>query len=100
MGASHIFSNDDITHCRLEKSIDFLSNSLSYQEFKFTVNNFDKHYNPINPIGIYREFDTNHTLNVEFGLELDSGDIEWLQVANLITTGKPTFDGYIHNKGN
>lgn len=96
MGASHIFSNDDITHCRLEKSIDFLSNSLSYQEFKFTVNNFDKHYNPINPIGIYREFDTNHTLNVEFGLELDSGDIEWLQVANLITTGKPTFDGYTY----
>lgn len=96
LGASHIFMDKDIASCRLEKSIDFLSNSLSYQEFKFTINNYDKHYNPINPIGIYREFDTNHTINVEFGRELDNGEIEWLQVANLITTGKPSFDGYTY----
>ena len=80
----------------MTKSIDILSNSLSYQEFKMTINNIDKHYNPIKPSGIYRNFDSNHSSNVEFGRELDVGSIEWVQTAKLITDGKPTFDNYTY----
>lgn len=96
LGAVKIFDNTNIQSCSLTKSIDILSNSLSYQEFKMTINNIDKHYNPIKPSGIYRNFDSNHSLNVEFGRELDDGSIEWVQTAKLITDGKPTFDNYTY----
>lgn len=94
LGMSKTYMPKDIMSCSLSKEIDFLSNSLSKQILEVTINNYDKHYNPLNPVGIYKEFDVNHTINVEFGRELDSGDIEWLQVANLVTDGKPKFSEY------
>lgn len=68
-----------------KRSIDMLSNELSFNELGFNVNNIDQSYNPFKLSGVYKRFDIMQSVTFSLGLEYEPNSYEWMKVATLFT---------------
>lgn len=89
-GTALIYENADLMADAFtyEKSVDLLSNELSYVELKFNVKNVPVVYNPDDPDNMYKYYDDYQKIKFELGREYDDGTTEYLTVANLLTNGR------------
>lgn len=89
-GTALIYENDDLMADAFtyEKSVDLLSNELSYVELSFNVKNYPLIYNPDDDNNLYKGYDDYQKIKFELGREYDDGTKEYLTVANLLTSGK------------
>lgn len=76
-GRGLIFENNDVITSTLSSVISPMSETLPQDDFSVTVKNYDGLYNYDNPNSIINFFDTGQKLTLEYGYELDSGNIEW-----------------------
>ncbi len=74
------------------RSVDVLSNTISYSELNFTMLNTNEEYNLLNPNGFWKSLQKNQEIKLEFG-RLINGEIEWVKTDTLYYDGKATSDG-------
>lgn len=96
LGVQKIYENQDLMQnaFHYKRSIDLLSNELSFSELSFNVDNRDMAYNPFNLQGIFKRFDKNQPITLYLGVEHNKNDVEYLEVANLFTQDFEFHDTY------
>ena len=82
------FTEETITNATLNKTVDLMSSKLPVLTFEFTSIDIGMDYNPENATGLWQYIEQSQDVHVEYGYELDDGEIEWLTGANLKTTGE------------
>ena len=87
LGINKIYTEKELMSNAFDykRSVDMLSNELSFNELSFNVNNIDQSYNPFNLSGVYKRFDIMQPVTFSLGLEYEPNSYEWLKVATLFT---------------
>lgn len=89
-GVQRSFTNDDIVTLKQTHDVDPLSRRLPQEKMQFTVFDLEHKYDPDNPQGIYAFVDGHSPIELQFGYELDSGEIEWIKSDRYVLNGKPS----------
>lgn len=89
-GTEVVFTNDDLTNVVQSTDIDPLSRRLPTETLEFTVIDYQNRYDPDNPKGEYVYVDINSPVEIEYGLTLPGGSIEWLKADKYLLDGKPS----------
>lgn len=92
-GYNQMFYNEDISKLTWKQAVDIINSKLPQVSFDFTA--FDTSippiYDPENPTGMYYYLQERQPAKLEFGYELNDGSIEWIECANLFTSGEFNF---------
>lgn len=91
LGVSRTFTNSDIISTSQDSFIDPVTSQLPYNNFRMTIQNFDKDYNPDNPEGIWKYFENGQDLTIKYGVETGTG-VEWIPNAKLLLSDAPTVE--------
>ena len=89
-GLEVIFENDSLVSVRQSNEVDPISRRLPQENLSFTILDYEHHYDPDNPSGVYAYIDEKAPIQVEYGYQLPSGDIEWLKADKYLLTGRPS----------
>ena len=92
LGLQKEYTQSDVSNVSVTWEVSPVNNSLPSAELKFTVNNFDRNYNPDNPYGIYPFLEQNQNISLQIGTETDSG-VYWLDCGRFRSTGGVSVDG-------
>lgn len=93
-GQNVVFDNMKIVDVTLQTKVDLVSGELSYKKLTARVTNYDQAYNPLNPQGLSEFLDERQPIKLEYGYELDSGNVEWVLGDNLVMEGIPKTGDY------
>lgn len=74
------YEDNTLINMNLIQELDLTSSTLPADEFKFTVDNSNKEFNVLNPQGFYAFLQQGQEVFTEIGVELDSGEVEFIQV--------------------
>lgn len=85
-GIMEVYTNKVISAESKEKTT-MINSELPTHTFKFTIDNFDKRFNPDNPTGWYRYILQRQPISYEWGYQLDDGTIEWVLGGDMLLTG-------------
>ena len=91
LGVTRTFTNSDIISTSQDSFIDPVTSQLPYNNFRMTIQNFDKDYNPDNPEGIWKYFENGQDLTIKYGVETGTG-VEWIPNAKLLLSDAPTVE--------
>lgn len=87
---TYLFTNADIISIQKVNDVDPLSRRLPKETLSFSIIDFEGNYNPSNPSGKWNALDENASLTIQFGFDLGSGLIEWLEEDQYFLSGRPT----------
>lgn len=87
-GVRKTFDDNTITDSTWTREVDLLSSKLPINKFEFTAIDLERLYNPDNPEGIWPYLEKEQPIKLEYGYELDSGEIEWITACNLYSDGE------------
>lgn len=71
------WDDKDIIDISLVEEIDYSNETMPTGTLSITIDNFDGRYNLLNQNGIFKYLTENKTIKLYFGVELESGFIEW-----------------------
>lgn len=91
-GVVKVFQNEDVVSVQQKHDIDPLTRRLPSEKFTFVALDYDRAYDPDNSDGYYEYIDVNAPVYVQYGYELDTGDVEWIKPDRYRLDGKPTVD--------
>lgn len=74
------YEDKQLISMNLIQELDTTSSTLPADELKFTVDNTSKEFNVLNPKGFYEFLKQGQEVFTEMGVELESGDIEFIQI--------------------
>ena len=72
------FSNDDISSATLNTSSSLISESLPVANLNFTINNYDKFFDPMLQQGYSKYLTERQRVEIKWGFSVDSETIQWL----------------------
>ena len=78
----------DITECTATKEISLDSTKLPKNDFKFTIVDKYKRYDPENPSGVWEYLESRQPVTYYYGYETSEGNIEWIPWGMAYSTGK------------
>lgn len=90
-GIGTTFTNEDLVNLTETNDVDPMSRRLPSEKLTFTVLDYEHKYDPDNPEGMYSTINRGAPIEISYGYELDSGDIEWLKGDTYSLENKPTF---------
>lgn len=79
-GVVYEYTDDELIKLNVLQELDPISEKLPSDEVKFTIDNSDKLFNPLNPKGIYEFLTKGQNVFVEMGLEISPGTFEPIPV--------------------
>lgn len=77
VGIFVVFTKKDLVKFSHESSRDPISGSLPKDEIKFSVDNSDQRWNPLNPQGLYKYLYDQQPVTTRYGMDVN-GTIEWI----------------------
>ena len=72
------YEGDELIEFSLVEELDTISNTISPDEFKFTIENEDLRFDILNPDGIYPFLQRRQEIKPFLGVEVEGGDIEYI----------------------
>lgn len=81
-------TTEDIKDCTFNKEISLDSTKLPKQDFKFTLIDKERRYDPENPKGVWEYLESRQPVNYYYGYQLSDGSIEWIPWGVSYSTGK------------
>lgn len=78
VGINKVYGKTDLFDYTHTQSVDPVSTSLPKNEIKFSVNNINGEYNPLNVVGLSQYLVERQEIKVRYGLRVDSA-IEWIE---------------------
>lgn len=79
VGWNMVYSKVNLLKYSHEQSVDPISTALPKMEIKFSIDNSDSSYNPLNPQGMTRYLTERQELRTRYGLKVDDNTIEWIK---------------------
>ncbi len=79
VGMNKVYAKSDIFDYSHKQSVDPLSLSLPKTEIKFSVDNIDGKYNPLNEDGMAKYLMERQEIRSRYGLKLNDNTIEWIK---------------------
>lgn len=92
-GVTHTFTTKDVQSYSQTWEVDPISSSLPKTQLKFTAENFENQYNADNPQGIWLYLDEKQPIHLQWGQELNTGKIDWIEGGTYYTNGAPSTSG-------
>lgn len=89
-GVTREYGNAEIISTHQSHDIDPLSRRLPSENFSFTILDFEHHYDPDNPQGIYAYVEEKSPVSVAFGYQLNDGTVEWVKPDRYLLNAKPS----------
>lgn len=83
-------TTEDIADCSFDKEIDLASTKLPKQDFKFTLIDRERRYDPENPKGVWEYLESRQPVTYYYGYQLSDDTIEWIPWGLSYSTGKFT----------
>ncbi len=87
-GIIAVFTDDMLSEASFVRDVDLVNSKLPTENFKFTIIDKDRDYDPENPNGMWKYLEEEQSVLAEMGYELDDGSIEWVQLCEYFTTGE------------
>lgn len=81
-------TSSDISSCTSNKDISLDSTRLPKNDFKFTLIDKQRRYDPENPKGVWEYLESRQPVTYYYGYELSDGTIEWIPWGMSYSTGK------------
>lgn len=79
LGWNKVYSKANLFKYSHEQVVDPISTSLPKMEIKFSIDNSDNAYNPLNPDGLAKYFTERQEVKTRYGLKLNDNTIEWIK---------------------
>lgn len=79
VGMNKVYSKSDLFDYSHTQSVDPLSTSLPKTEIKFSIDNVNDEYNPLNEQGLAKYLMTRQEVKSRYGLKLNDGSVEWIR---------------------
>lgn len=86
-GIKEVYTDDNIFSAESKEKTTMINSELPTHTFKFTIDNYNKLFNPDNPVGWYRYILQRQPITYNWGYQLDDGTIEWILGGNMMLTG-------------
>lgn len=74
------YEDNNLIRMNILQELNSTSQTLPAAELKFTVDNSNREFNVLNPNGFYEFLQQGQECLAEIGVELDNGDVEYVQV--------------------
>lgn len=74
------YEDSNLIRMNILKELSTTSEILPSDELRFTVDNSNREFNVLNPEGFYEFLKQEQECFVEFGIELENGEVEYVQV--------------------
>lgn len=78
LGVVDSFTNDEVISCSISEYVSATTESLPSKDVEIIINNQDSYYNPDNVESAIGYLELGQEVRMQFGYQLDSGEIEWL----------------------
>ena len=78
IGWHRVYTKQDLLSYSHEQVVDPISTTLPKMEIKFSIDNRDGVYNPLNREGLSKYLTERQEVKIRYGLKLDDGSIEWI----------------------
>jgi hypothetical protein len=79
VGMNKVYSKTELFGYSHTQSVDPVSTSLPKNEIKFSIDNVDGEYNPLNEQGMAKYLIERQEVKARYGLKLNDGTIEWIK---------------------
>ena len=79
VGWNKIYSKANLMSYSHEQIVDPISTSLPKMEIKFSIDNSDNSYNPLNPDSMAKYLIERQSVNVRYGLKTSNNTTEWIK---------------------
>lgn len=81
-GIVKVYTGDSLIKMGLVEELDLDSSTIPTAEFNFEVDNTDRIFNILNPTGFYKYLQQRQRIYGELGVELDSGNVEYVPLGS------------------
>jgi hypothetical protein len=78
------YTDDQLISCGLIEELDMTSGSLPSSEFRFTVDNSDRLFNILNPVGYVKYLQQRQEVIAELGVEVTPGVFEYVPIGKYL----------------
>jgi hypothetical protein len=82
-GISKVFSDDNLIHVSLVEETDLTSGTMPSSELKVTVDNSNREFNILNPVGLYKNLQERQNISLELGV-VANGTTEYIPVGTYM----------------
>lgn len=79
VGWNKVYSKTNLMNYSHEQTVDPISTSLPKMEIKFSVDNSDNSYNPLNPDSMAKYLMERQEVKARYGLKLNDNTVEWIK---------------------
>ena len=83
-GYGLVYSNDDVTNSSLESYVSPIGADVPQIDFSVTLKNYDQYFNVDNPKSAINFLETGQEMDIYYGYQLPSGDVEWIRGNHLL----------------
>ena len=83
-GYGLIYSNDDVTDSSLESYVSPIGADVPQIDFSVTLKNYDQYFNVDNPKSAINFLETGQEMDIYYGYQLPSGEVEWIRGNHLL----------------
>lgn len=78
------YDDNSLISMNLVEEMDMLTGKVPSAEFKFTIDNSDRLFNILNPVGFYKYLQQRQQVIGEIGLDIGNSATEWVQIGNYL----------------
>lgn len=82
-GVVRVYQDNNLIKMSLIEELDLTTSQVPSPEFKFTVDNANREFNILNPVGFYKYLQQRQQVISELGVEVD-GTTEYVQLGNYL----------------
>ena len=83
-GYGLVYSNDDVKNSSLESYVSPIGADVPQIDFSVTLKNYDQYFNVDNPNSAINFLETGQEMDIYYGYQLPSGDVEWIRGNHLL----------------
>lgn len=79
VGWNKVYSKTDLMKYSHEQTVDPISTALPKMEIRFSIDNSNNSYNPLNPDSMAKYLTERQEVKTRYGLKLSDGTVEWIK---------------------
>ncbi|ATP40694.1 hypothetical protein CSE16_11900 [Solibacillus sp. R5-41] len=92
-GVFQVYEGDKLIKVNLIEQMNVVGDTLPANEIKFTIDNSDKNFNILNPIGFYRFLKERQELTMGIGIEIEENVFEYVTTKGYYLTDWQSDEG-------
>lgn len=83
LGVVRVYQDNNLIKLSLIEQLDLITSTVPSAEFKFTVDNANREFNILNPVGFYKFLQQRQQVIAELGIDI-GGTTEYVQLSNYL----------------